>query len=219
MQGTLSELLQKQTAPPEPLDSDVPHGIAAPRFRLGVSTELLVAIGACILLIALFGAMVRDKKVNFRFDAAPSPTPPAAASQAAAQGQQAASAPASPGNVQALFDQGRLESPLIAPVELAPEASMPMIPNTDFAQQPVYREIREADLNRIYATVPKKNKRALAKVASLGGYQSPDEMARAFGYVSVDQMLAAWDQNLLTTPQFLPENFGTNSMPFVPVGQ
>ena len=110
--------------------------------------------------------------------------------------------------------QGRAESQLIAPVD--EPVSPPFVPNTDYARQPVYREIREVDLGRMYAAAPLKDKRALGKVARLGGFGTPEAMARAFGYPSVDQMVWSWDQTIATTPQFQVNNFGTNSAPPLP---
>ncbi|MBE2204468.1 MAG: hypothetical protein IAE94_09035 [Chthoniobacterales bacterium] len=176
-----------------------------------LSIEAMAAIGACILLVVIVALTMRDKKPRFRFDN-PKAEPTASASPAAAV-PPAASATAS--HLQTLFVEGRQESPLIAPVE-AP-ASPPFVAmNTDYAHAPVYRDIREADLGRIYAAAPQKDKRALSKVARLGGFGTPEAMARAFGYPSVDQMVWSWDQTVVTTPQFQANNFGTNSAPPLP---
>ena len=179
--------------------------------RGALSTEAMAAIGACVVLVLAGALMMRDKKPRFHFDslATPAPaantTPPPAASL---------TIPAAQPDLQALFVEGRAESPLIAPVDqpLAP----PFVTSTDYAKQPVYREIHEAELGRMYATASKQDKRALAKVARVGGFGSPEAMARAFGYPSVDQMLSQWDQMIATTPQFQPANFGTNSSPPLP---
>lgn len=176
--------------------------------RGNVSTEAMVAVGACLLLIALVVTTMRDKKPRFRLDpaeASPTPIPSATATATPLPS-------ASPGNIQALFIQARAESPMIAPMEASQALT-----NTDFAQPPVYREIHEADLGRIYASAPKKNRRALTKVAALGGFHTPEEMAASFGYPSVDAMLWTWDQTIATSPQFQPDTFGTNARPVFPV--
>lgn len=145
---------------------------------------------------------MRDRKPRFRLDPAvpsPSPTPSATATPFPQS---------TPGDIQALFVQGRAESPLIVPTTAT---------NTDFSQPPVYREIHEAELGRIYAAAPRKDRRALTKVAALGGFRSPEAMAGAFGYASVDAMLAIWDQTIATGPQFQPNTFGTNARPVHPV--
>ena len=175
-----------------------------------LSAEALAAIGACVLLIVVVALTMRDRKPRFRFDT-PKAEPVASATPLAAT-PPATPAPAS--DLQALFVQGRAESPLIAPVD--EPVSPPFVPNTDYARPPVYREIREADLGRMYATAPQKDKRALGKVARLGGFGTPEAMARAFGYPSVDQMVWSWDQTIATTPQFQVNNFGTNSSPPLP---
>jgi hypothetical protein len=163
-------------------------------------------MAACFLLVLVVALTMRDKKPRFRFDAAPSPTPAAAAAPPAST---ALTTPSAAPDLQALFDQGRAESPLIAPVEAPPL----FVPNTDYAAPPVYREIREVDLGKLYVSTPQKNQRALAKVARVGGFGSPEAMSRAFGYASVDAMLANWEQTLATTPQFRQNNFGTNAPP------
>lgn len=170
-----------------------------------ISTEAIAAMAACFLLLVVVALTMRDKKPRFHFDSAPSPTPAAAAAPPAST---ASTAPSAAPDLQALFDQGRAESPLIAPVE-APL----FVPNTDYAAPPVYREIREVDLGKLYVSTPEKSKRALAKVARVGGFSSPEAMSRAFGYASVDAMLANWEQTLVTTPQFRQSNFGTNAPP------
>ena len=174
-----------------------------------LSAEALAAIGACIILVALVAFTMRDKKPRFRFDATPTPAPAATVPPAAAS-----TTPVSAPDVDALFVQGRAESQLIAPV--GEPLSPPFVPNTDYAKPPVYREIRETDLSGMYAAAPKKDKRAIGKVAKLGGFGSPEAMARAFGYPSVDQMISTWDQTIATTPQFQAGNFGTNSAPPLP---
>jgi len=178
-----------------------PDTISLTARRGVVSTEAMVAVGACFLLIALVVTTMRDKKPRFRLDPpeiSPGPTPSAMATPLP---------PATPGDIQALFIQGRAESPLVVPAETT---------NTDFAQPPVYREIREAELGRIYAEAPQKNRRSLTKVASLGGFRSPEAMASSFGYPSVDAMLAIWDQTITTGPRFQPNSFGTNARPVYP---
>lgn len=174
-----------------------------------LSAEALAAIGACIVLVALVALTMRDKKPRFRFDATPTPAPAATVPPG--------TAPATPvpvPDLDALFVQGRAESQLIAPV--GEPLSPPFVPNTDYAKPPVYREIREADLSGMYAAAPKKDIRAISKVAKLGGFGSPEAMARAFGYPSVDQMIWNWDQAIATNPQFQPGHFGTNASPPLP---
>lgn len=173
-----------------------------------LSTEAMAAIGGCVLLVILVTLTMRDKKPRFHFDADPTPAPTATATPTAAAIPET---PSAPQDLQALFEQGRAESPLIAPVD-----DPPFVTNTDYASPPVYRQIRETDLGQMYASAPKKDKRALAKIAKLGGFSSPENMAQAFGYPSVDQMLWNWDQTLATTPQFQPGNFGTNATPPLP---
>jgi len=181
-----------------------PENIPALAARRGiVSTEAMVAVGACFLLIALVVTTMRDKKPRFRLDPpGASPTPSATATPLPP------ATPATAGDIQALFIQGRAESPLIVPAEAT---------NNDFAQPPVYREIREAELGRIYASAPKKNRRSLTRVAALGGFRSPEEMAASFGYPSVDEMLWNWEQAIATGPQFQVDTFGTNARPIYPV--
>jgi hypothetical protein len=174
-----------------------------------LSAEALAAIGACVVLVALVALTMRDKKPRFRFDATPTPAPAATVLPASAP-----TTPVPAPDLDALFVQGRAESQLIAPV--GEPASPPFVPNTDYAKPPVYREIRETDLSGIYAAAPKKDIRAIGKVAKLGGFGSPEAMARAFGYPSVDQMIWSWDQAIATTPQFRAGNFGTNSAPPLP---
>jgi len=173
-----------------------------------LSTEALVAMGACFVLILLVVLTMRDKKPRFRFESAAKALPAATATPA---GPAATATPLPPSDLQALFDQGRAESALIAPVD------PPLfVPNTDYANPPVYREIRENDLGKMYASAPKKDKRALGRVARVGGFRSAEDMAQAFGYPSVDQMVWQWDQTLAATPQFQPANFGTNATPPLP---
>ena len=175
-------------------------------IRGTLSTEALAAIGACVVLVVVVALTMRDKKPRFRFDSAASP---ASTPISTAPPGSPLTTPATPPDLQALFVQGRAESPLIAPVD--EPVGPPFVTNTDYANPPLYREIREADLGKMYASAPKKNKRALDKVARLGGFRSPEAMAQAFGYPSVDQMLARWDQTIAVTPQFQPSYFGTNS--------
>ena len=180
--------------------------------RGALSTEALAALGACVVLVAVVALTMRDKKPRFHFDSLATPAPAAVA--ATPPPASSLTIPAAQPDLQALFVQGRAESPLIAPVDqpLAP----PFITNTDYAKQPVYREIHEAELGRMYASASKKDRQALGKVARIGGFGSPEAMARAFGYPSVDQMLSQWDQMIAATPQFQPANFGTNSSPPLP---
>lgn len=187
-----------------------------------MSNEALAAIGACVVLVIVVTLTMRDKKPRFHFDSLTGSTPAPAAASATASPAPAAAAPSlkeipsAPSDLQALFVQGRAESPLIAPADSVP-ASPPFVTNTDYARPPVYREIREAELGKIYAAVPKSDKRALAKVARIGGFRSPEAMARAFGYPTVDQMVATWDQTIAAGgPQFQAANFGTNSRPPLP---
>lgn len=179
--------------------------------RGALSNEALAAIGACVVLVVLVALTMRDKKPRFRFDSTPAPS---ATATPLAPEPSGSATPVPASDLQALFVQGRAESPLIAPVEdvVAP----PFVPNTDYASQPVYREIRETDLGRMYAAAPKNDKRALDKVAKLGGFGSPEAMARAFGYPSVDQMLWNWDRTITATPRFQADNFGTNASPPLP---
>jgi hypothetical protein len=150
---------------------------------------------------------MRDKKPRFHFESTATPTPAAAAAPAAST---ASTAPAAPADLQALFVQGRAESPLIAPVD------QPLTPpfvttNTDYVNPPAFTDIHETDLGKLYVTTPVKDKRALGKVARIGGFGSPEAMARAFGYPSVDQMIARWEQTISSAPRFQPNNFGTNN--------
>jgi hypothetical protein len=174
-----------------------------------LSAEALAAIGACVILVALVALTMRDKKPRFRFDATPTPVPAATVPPGSAS-----TTPVSAPDLDALFVQGRAESQLIAPV--GEPLSPPFVPNTDYAKPPLYREIRETDLSGMYAAAPKKDKRAIGKVAKLGGFGSPEAMARAFGYPSVDQMIWNWDQTIATTPQVQAGKFGTNSAPPLP---
>jgi len=176
-----------------------------------MSNEALAAIGACAVLVAVVAMTMRDKKPRFHFDSAPSPAP---ATAAVSPAETASAVPAASPDLQALFVQGRAESPLIAPTD--DTVVPPFVPNTDYAKPPAFREIREAELGKIYAAAPKNDKRALGKVARLGGFRSPEAMAQAFGYPSVDQMLWTWDQTIATTPQFQAANFGTNASPPLP---
>lgn len=177
-------------------------------IRGALSTEALAAIGACVLLVLLVALTMRDRKPRFRFDPAPSPTPVASVAPA---GPSAGTTTVPPSDLQALFEQGRVESPLMAPVD-----EPPFVTNTDYASPPVYREIREPELGQVYVSVSKKDKKALSKVAKLGGFRSPEEMAQSFGYPSVDQMVWNWEQTITATPQFQPGNFGTNASPPLP---
>ncbi len=178
-------------------------------IRGAISTEALAAIGACVVLVVVVALTMRDKKPRFRFDSAASPASTPIANAPPGSPLTAPASPANPPDLQALFVQGRAESPLIAPID--EPVGPPFITNTDYANPPVYREIGEVDLGKMYASAPQKNKRALDKVARLGGFRSPEAMAQAFGYPSVDQMLARWDQTLAAAPKFQPSYFGTNA--------
>lgn len=180
--------------------------------RGAMSTEALLAIAACFVLVVLLALTMRDKKPRFKFDSPASPTPEQASLPTASAPAERSATNGS--GLQALFDEGRTESPLIAPVEQP--AYPPFVTNTDYANPPVYRQIREADLGRIYASTPQKDKRALDKVARIGGFRNADQMARSFGYPSVDQMISSWEETLVTTPRFQPNNFGTNAAPPLP---
>ena len=186
-------------------------------IRGALSNEALAAIGACVVLVVVVAMTMRDKKPRFHFDSLAGPTPattvvaPSASTALTSSPENPAASP----DLQALFVQGRAESPLIAPVVTGP-GTFPFVTNTDYARPPVYREIGEADLGKIYASAPKNDKRALGKVARIGGFRSPEAMARAFGYPSVDQMLLIWDQTIATSPQFQAANFGTNARPPLP---
>lgn len=196
--------------------SDAP-GSAKSRIRNirgALSFEALAAIAGCVIIVVFVALTMRDKKSRFRFDSAANPASTPIASAPPGSPLTPPAAPAGSPDLQALFVQGRAESPLIAPVD--EPVGPPFVTNTDYAHPPVYREIREADLGKMYASAPKKNKRALDKVARLGGFRSSEAMAQAFGYPSVDQMLTRWDQTLAATPRFQPSYFGTNSGPAVP---
>lgn len=182
--------------------------------RGALSTEAMAAIAACVVLVLVVALTMRDKKPRFRFDSPASPTPAPAAS-AAPSGAAASASPGASPDLQALFVQGRAESQLIAPVDEQP-AGPPFVTSTDYAVPPAYREIREADMGAVYAAAPKNDRRALSKVAKLGGFGSPEAMARAFGYPTVDQMVSTWDQTIATTPKFQTNHFGTNSTPPLP---
>ena len=182
-------------------------------IRGALSNEALAAIGACVVLVVVVAMTMRDKKPRFHFDSLASPAV-APATASAPSTASAATNPAASSDMQALFVQGRSESPLIATV--SDPASPPFVTNTDYARPPVYREIREAGLEQIYASAPKKDKRVLGKVAKLGGFGSPEAMAKAFGYPSVDQMVVSWDKTIEATPQFQAANFGTNAKPPLP---
>jgi len=177
--------------------------------------EALVTIGACCLLIVLVVVAMRDKKVRLRLRLpAASPSPAASASPAPSASPPPTASPTptdSATGIQSLFTQGRAESSLIAPA-----GARQTYADIDFAQPSGYREIREADLGRIYSSLPKKNRRALARVAEIGGFRTSEDMARSFGYQSVDQMLWSWDQTILESPRFSPNAFGTNAPPVVP---
>lgn len=185
------------------------------RIRGTLSNDALAAIGACSVLVVVLALTMRDKKPRFHFDSFTGAAPVASASPATAAASPLPTPAASP-DVQALFVQGRAESPLIAPVETP--ISPPFVPgaNIDYAKPPVFREIQEAELGQVYASAPKRDKRALVKVARLGGFGSPEAMARAFGYPSVEQMLSIWDRTAETPPQFRAANFGTNAKPPLP---
>jgi hypothetical protein len=183
-------------------------------IRGALSTEALAGIGLCVLLVAVVALTMRDKKPRFRFDSPATTATTTSPAIATAPTGSSPTAPVTPPDLQALFVQGRAESPLIAPID--EPVGPPFVTNTDYANPPVYREIREADLGKMYAAAPKKNKRALDKVSRLGGFRTPEAMAQAFGYASVDQMLARWDQMIATGPQFQPGYFGTNASSPVP---
>jgi hypothetical protein len=163
-----------------------------------------------MVLILIVVLTMRDTKPQFRFD--PSPTPTPAGSRSTVSG---AHGPATSSDLQTLFEQARAES-LRMDAAVDPEPGSLFMTNTDYASAPVYREIHEAALSRTYKSLPKKDRRALSRVAQLGGFGSPEGMAQAFGYPSVDEMVSRWDQTIASTPQFLPSQVGTNASPPLP---
>jgi hypothetical protein len=163
-----------------------------------------------MLLILIVVLTMRDTRPRFRFDPSPTPTPEGSAADASG-----APGPVKSSDLQTLFEQARAESPRMdAAVDSDPGSLF--VTNTDYASAPVYREIHEAALSRTYESLSKKDRRALSRVAKLGGFGSPEGMAQAFGYPSVDEMVSRWDQTIAQTPQFLPSQVGTNASPPLP---
>lgn len=76
----------------------------------------------------------------------------------------------------------------------SPTPPLPAV-ETDFAAARTFLPLRESEVGRIYSVSP-RNLKALRRVAKIGGYGSPEAMAAAFGYESVDQMLNVWNQAL-----------------------
>lgn len=185
--------------------------------------EMLWAALAMAILAALAVTLMSDQRPKFRFEGLnPSPTPAAAetpaASAPAATDTPAAAAPES--NLQTLFADTAAEQrgqfrQLPEPIETAgvPYDSPPFVNNPDYARPPVFRDLREADLNRVYASAPKTDRRALNRVAKLGGFRSPEAMAVAFGYQSVDQMISTWNQQLERGPEFPAAGVGNEAGP------
>ncbi len=135
-------------SPPDPEDA------LPPRPRGVFSTDLLAAVIAVLVLIALLVTALLERPSRLPWTAlARSPTP----------------------------------SP-------SPTPPLPAV-ETDFAAARTFLPLRESEVGRIYAVSPKDLK-ALRRVAKIGGYVSPEAMASAFGYDSVDQMLDAWNEAL-----------------------
>lgn len=200
----------------------------APRKSIStIPMELLWAALCMAILAALAVTLLSDGKARFQFDQpapakeSPSATPAAAAQAAAsaapivgaAASRPATSAPVNveaTGGIQSLFvaeQQGRAEN--------RPTPSL-FAPDVDYAQPRRYQNLKEQDLGRMYVSEVKVDKQALAKVARLGGFRSPEVMASAFGYGSVQQMVDSWEQRISMSPQFQADNFGTNATPVVP---
>jgi len=180
-----------------------------------IPMELLWAALCMAVLAALAVTLLSDGKPRFKFNLepelkatpAPAPAPAPAATFKAAATQTAAAAVnvEAPVGIQSLFVTEREQR-----AERPPAASL-FAPQIDYAEPRQYQNLNEADLGRIYAAAAKADKRALSKVARLGGFRSADAMAVAFGYMSVSQMLDVWDQRIQMGPQFAPEEFGTNA--------
>ncbi|MDX2080002.1 MAG: hypothetical protein SFU53_04400 [Terrimicrobiaceae bacterium] len=187
--------------------------------------EMLWAALAMAVLAALAVTLMSDQRPKFRFDgltasptpvAAGSPTAPAPASESPASVPSTDAA----SNLQVLFADAAAEQrgqfrDLPAPVIETPVQynAPPFINNPDYARPPAFRDIRESDLNRAYAAAPKTDRRALARVARLGGFRSPEAMATAFGYQTVDQMVSVWDQQIERGPQFPVDGVGNEAGP------
>lgn len=182
--------------------------------------ELLWAALAMALLAALAVSLMSDGKPRFRFasEATPVPSPAAAATPAATPAAQATPVSAFP---EGDLPTAGVESSAIRSlfVEAAAEQrgqnqyAPPFVSGTDFSNPPAYRDIREAELGQAYATTPKPDRRALNRVAKLGGFRSPEAMATAFGYQSVDQMVSVWDQIIQNSPQFPIDGVGDSAGP------
>jgi len=188
-----------------------------------VPMELLWAALCMAVLAAMAVTLLSDGKTRFKFQLEPevkaTPAPvQTPAPQTTPTAVQASVPPIVPpinveatGGIQSLFVEeqaGRAENRTFAP--------SPFVNDQDFAQPRDYQDLKEQDLGKIYAAASKADKRALGKVARLGGFRSTEAMAVSFGYDSVDQMLAAWEQTIVVNPQFQPQFFGTNATPLVP---
>jgi len=190
-----------------------------------IPMELLWAALCMAVLAAMAVTLLSDGKTRFKFQLEPeakptatptlTPAPPVAPTTAVVPSGIPSIVPPvnveATGGIQSLFVEeqaGRAENRTFAPA--------PFVTDQDFSEPRSYQNLKEQDLGRIYAAASKADKRALGKVARLGGFRSADAMAYSFGYDSVGQMLEAWEQTLLVAPQFQPEYFGTNATPVVP---
>jgi len=142
--------VQIPVSPPDPEDAN------RPLVRGPLSTDLLAALIAVLVLVALLVTALLERPSRLPWAAsAKSPTP----------------------------------TPAQAPMTPVPAVE------TDFAAARTFLPLRESEVGRIYSVSP-RNLKALRRVAKIGGYGSPEAMAAAFGYESVDQMLNVWNQAL-----------------------
>lgn len=176
---------------------------------------LWAALGIA-LLCAIAVTLLRPSAPKFRFEdpakakpsaaAATTPVPPSVDGTNAIPVVDVEATAASQ-SLQALFADAQQEQrvqSLFVPANDSFPTSPPMMPSASVAQpvQPV--NISEVEAGRAYQQLSQRDRRALNRVAQLGGYGTPEQMASAFGYFSVDAMLTAWQRAEASGVPFQP---------------
>lgn len=184
---------------------------------------LWVALGIA-LLCAIAVTLLRPSAPKFRFEE-PAKSAPAAASATTPVPPQVEGTNAVPAvdveataasqSLQSLFADAQQEprvQSLFVPADEGFSSNPPMMPAASATQPATPVNFSEIDAGRAYRELSKRDRRALDRVASLGGYGTPEQMATAFGYLSPAAMLDAWQRAEASGTPFRPvqDSIGPN---------
>jgi len=147
--------------------------------------DLLLAGLVLVLVVGLAIAFQRSRKpvipASEQASATATPTPSATP----------AASPLVSSDLRALFEEEKAAREAAGPPSL-------FVPVEEPPERPLtYQPITPAERKRLYVASVKGDKKALRKVARIGGFRTPEDMAISYGYPSVQDMLDNWEATLL----------------------